>query len=205
MHYEKICREFIYLTVLCDHPYLVSLLHAALLSLHLDAFSIFIITCLHHGLAAGTCLSWSFPSQSSKTLSSQVADFFHWQYWLKNHWPIVWVNPFLDRQQSQLSLSEDQVYPQIHAVTGIQIVWIILPSFIYSFIHIIIFTCMTGIYLSLFKFDWQHNAYPEKDWLRQWVILQPILPVLQSHAQAYQLLFNSVILSNNFVLPLSDL
>ena len=95
MHYEKICREFIYLTVLCDRPYLVSLLYAALLSLLLVTFSIFIITCLHHVLAAGSCISWSFPSQSSKTLSSQVADFLHWQYWLKNHWPIVWVNPFL--------------------------------------------------------------------------------------------------------------
>jgi len=38
---------------------------------------------------------------------------------------------------SQLSLSEDQGYPWIHAVTGIQIAWIILHSF-----YISLFKCL---------------------------------------------------------------
>jgi len=32
------CRGVVYLTVLCDHPYLISLLFAVLLSLHLVKF-----------------------------------------------------------------------------------------------------------------------------------------------------------------------
>jgi len=35
------CRGVVYLTVLCDHPYLVSLLFAVLLSLHLVTFLTF--------------------------------------------------------------------------------------------------------------------------------------------------------------------
>ena len=31
---KKICRGIVYFTVLCDHPYLVSLLFAVLVSLH---------------------------------------------------------------------------------------------------------------------------------------------------------------------------
>ena len=37
-------HTFVYLTVLCDHPYLVSLLLAILLSLHLVTFLMFLIT-----------------------------------------------------------------------------------------------------------------------------------------------------------------
>jgi len=35
------CREVVYLTVLCDHPYLVSSLFTVLLSLHLVTFLLF--------------------------------------------------------------------------------------------------------------------------------------------------------------------
>ena len=45
---KKICREFVHLTVLCDHPYLVSLLFAILLSLHLVTFLMLFIACLCH-------------------------------------------------------------------------------------------------------------------------------------------------------------
>ena len=42
-HYMRImekgpCRGVVYLTVLCDHPYLVSLLYADLVSLYLVTF-----------------------------------------------------------------------------------------------------------------------------------------------------------------------
>ena len=37
------CRGVVYLTVLCDHPYLVSLLFAVLLSLHLVTFLMFFL------------------------------------------------------------------------------------------------------------------------------------------------------------------
>ena len=36
---KKICRGIVYFTVLCDHPYLVSLLFAVLVSLHPVTFS----------------------------------------------------------------------------------------------------------------------------------------------------------------------
>jgi len=39
------CRGFVYLTVLCDRPYLVSVLFAVLLSLHLVTFLMLFITC----------------------------------------------------------------------------------------------------------------------------------------------------------------
>ena len=35
---KKVCRGFVYLIVLCDHPSLVSVLFAVLLSLHLVTF-----------------------------------------------------------------------------------------------------------------------------------------------------------------------
>ena len=39
-HMEKdLCRGVVYFTVLCDHPYLVSLLFAVLVSLHPVTFS----------------------------------------------------------------------------------------------------------------------------------------------------------------------
>ena len=40
------CSEVVYLTVSCDRPYLVSLLYAILLSLHLVTYLTFFITCL---------------------------------------------------------------------------------------------------------------------------------------------------------------
>ena len=40
------CRGVVYLTVLCDRPYLVSLLFAVLLSLHLVTFLMLFITCI---------------------------------------------------------------------------------------------------------------------------------------------------------------
>ena len=40
------------MNVLCDHPYLVSLLFAVLLSLHLVTFLMFFITCLCHFLSS---------------------------------------------------------------------------------------------------------------------------------------------------------
>jgi len=39
------CRGAVYLIVLCDHPYLVSVLFAVLLSLYLVTFKMFFITC----------------------------------------------------------------------------------------------------------------------------------------------------------------
>jgi len=39
------CRGVVYLIALCDHPSLVSVLFAVLLSLHLVTFKMFFITC----------------------------------------------------------------------------------------------------------------------------------------------------------------
>jgi len=46
------CRGAVYLTVLCDRPYLVSLLFAVLLSLHLVTFFIVFITCIYRWILA---------------------------------------------------------------------------------------------------------------------------------------------------------
>ena len=43
---KKIYRGIVYFTVLCDHPCLVSLLFAVLVSLHPVTFQMFFITCL---------------------------------------------------------------------------------------------------------------------------------------------------------------
>jgi len=40
------CREVVYFTVSCDHPYLVSLTFAILLSLHLVTLLLFVVTCV---------------------------------------------------------------------------------------------------------------------------------------------------------------
>ena len=42
---QDLCRGVVYFTVLCDHPYLVSLLFAVLVSLHPVTFSNVFITC----------------------------------------------------------------------------------------------------------------------------------------------------------------
>jgi len=52
---EKRYVGVVYLTVLCDYPYLVSLLFAVLLSVHRYIVNGFY--CLCKFLAAGTCLS----------------------------------------------------------------------------------------------------------------------------------------------------
>ena len=47
MYMEKdLCKGVVYFTVLCDHPYLVSLLFAVLVSLHPATFLMFFITCI---------------------------------------------------------------------------------------------------------------------------------------------------------------
>ena len=48
MYMEKdLCKGVVYFTVLCDHPYLVSLLFAVLVSLHPATFLMFFITCYY--------------------------------------------------------------------------------------------------------------------------------------------------------------
>ena len=42
---KDLCRGVVYFTVLCDHPYLVSLLFAVLVSLHPVTFPMYFITC----------------------------------------------------------------------------------------------------------------------------------------------------------------
>ena len=56
------------MTVICDHPYLVSLHFAVLLSLHLVTFFMFFNTCLSFFLAAGACLIWFAITQLQKSL-----------------------------------------------------------------------------------------------------------------------------------------
>ena len=66
------CRGVVYLTVLCDRPYLVSLLFAVLLSQHLFTFLMFlllvatclihVLTCTHIPLANSYMYSISFTS-----------------------------------------------------------------------------------------------------------------------------------------------
>ena len=74
-----------YCTVLCYHPYLVSMLFADLLSLHLVTFLKFFYSCsCQFFLAADACLSWSLPSITEQQVSPHRLPM---QYWLKNHWP----------------------------------------------------------------------------------------------------------------------
>ena len=55
MYMEKdLCRGVVYFTVLCDHPYLVSLLFAVLVSLHPATFLMFFITCTKYALRSKT-------------------------------------------------------------------------------------------------------------------------------------------------------
>ena len=49
---QDLCRGVVYFTVLCDHPYLVSLLFAVLVSLHPVTFSNVFITCIKLALRA---------------------------------------------------------------------------------------------------------------------------------------------------------
>ena len=65
------------LKCLCYHPYLVPMLFADLLSLHLGTF--YSCSC-HFFLAA--CLSWSLPSITEQQVSPHMLPM---QYWLKNH------------------------------------------------------------------------------------------------------------------------
>ena len=76
--------EIVYWTVLCYHLYLISMLFADLLSLHLLPFSMLFI-CVH--LAADACLSWSFPSITEQHVCPHRLPQRWMQYWLKNHWP----------------------------------------------------------------------------------------------------------------------
>ena len=71
-----------YWTVLCYHPYLVSMLFADLLSLHLVTFLMFFILVHVTFLAADACLSWRLPSITEQQVSPHRLPM---QYWLKNH------------------------------------------------------------------------------------------------------------------------
>ena len=73
-----------YWTVLCYHHYLVSLLFADLLSLHLVTFLMFSILVHITFLAADACLSWSLPFITEQQVSPHRLPM---QYWLKNRWP----------------------------------------------------------------------------------------------------------------------
>ena len=74
-----------YWTVLCYHPYLVSMHFADLLSLHLVTILMFLFLFMSlYFLAADACLSWSLPSFTEQQVSLHRLPV---QYWLKNHWP----------------------------------------------------------------------------------------------------------------------
>ena len=72
----------VYGTVLCYHPYLVSMLFAwsAIPTSHY-IFNVFILV---HVLAADACLSWSLPSVTEQQVCPHRLPM---KYWLKNHWP----------------------------------------------------------------------------------------------------------------------
>ena len=72
-----------YWTVLCYHPYLVSILFADLpIPTSCYIFNVFYSCSCHFFLAADACLSWSLPSITEQQVSPHR---FPMQYWLKNH------------------------------------------------------------------------------------------------------------------------
>ena len=64
-----------YWTVLCYHPYLVSMLFAELLSLHLVTF-LFLFMSLFLAVDACLIMSWSFPSLASYAVLAEESQAF---------------------------------------------------------------------------------------------------------------------------------
>ena len=78
----------VYWSVLCYHPYPVSLLFADLLSLtSCYIFNVFYYCSCHFFLAADACLSWSLPSITEQQVCPHRLPQRCMQYCLKNHWP----------------------------------------------------------------------------------------------------------------------
>jgi len=80
---KKIAVGGVYFTILCDHPYLVSLLFAVLLSQHLtyDHLMFFSLVYVTQS-AAGSCLS-KVCHQSESSKNSVLTGLL--TRWLKNH------------------------------------------------------------------------------------------------------------------------
>ena len=67
---KKICRGIVYFTVLCDHPCLVSLLFAVLVSLHPVTFSNVFLLLVYVSFFLQQRMQFAITEQ--KSVSSQV-------------------------------------------------------------------------------------------------------------------------------------
>ena len=129
-------------------------------------------------------------TQQQNSVLTGIMD--HWlRYWLWDHWPKHpfkhWVNPFLDGRKP--ALPDWRLGVPIERDAAIQKALIILHSFIHSFIYSDIFTFMMGTYL--FK-------------CLAWLTTQCIHGFLDPSGTHTDCISNSAILSDNFMLLLSD-
>ena len=132
----------LYTWLFYDHPYLVPLLFAILLSLHLVTFVMFFITCLKpFFFAAGACLSWAITQPQKSVLTRQ--HIYSIESGISYTGSIGWriTNPSIcSNTESTLPLMDDKVSSPCLKTggthrSGIQKAWIILHLFIHSFIH----------------------------------------------------------------------